>query len=113
MHKFDLILQSRQLIVSNGLTLTDFERDPRCSVTIDGCDEADLDLTLIKGGGGCLAQEKVVAQYSNKFVVIADFRKNSKVLGTSYKFIPVEVLPMAYKPVKEMIEVVKLYLLCN
>jgi len=42
-------------------------RDPRVSVAIDGADEADPELTLIKGGGGCLAQEKVVAMYAGSF----------------------------------------------
>ena len=96
--------QARQLIIEAGLELTDLERDSKCSVTIDGADEADRELTLIKGGGGCLAQEKVVAMYADKFVVIADYRKNSEILGTSYKFIPIEVLPLAYKPVQAAVE---------
>ena len=41
---------------------------------IDGADEVDTDLTLIKGGGGCLLQEKIVASCAKKFVVIADYR---------------------------------------
>lgn len=43
-------------------------------VTIDGADEADKDLTLIKGGGGCQLQEKIVAAAAKNFVVIADYR---------------------------------------
>ena len=116
--------QARQLIQSNGLVLSSLESEPRCSVTIDGCDEADNELTCIKGGGGCLAQEKVkseprpfsrfaksfiprqvVAFYSDFFVVIADYRKNSDRLGKSWKYVPIEVLPLAYKPVQTQIEV--------
>ena len=46
----------------------------------------------------------MVANFADKFVVIADYRKNSVKLGTSYKFIPVEVLPLAYKPITLEIE---------
>jgi len=95
--------QARQLIVSHGLELSDMERDPKIQVTIDGCDEADADLTLIKGGGGCQTQEKIVAQYSDLFVVIADYRKMSQTLGSSWDYVPIEVVPMAYKPVQNNI----------
>lgn len=48
--------QARQLIISNGLILGDLETNPVLDVTIDGADEVDKDMTLIKGGGGCLLQ---------------------------------------------------------
>jgi len=96
--------QARQLILENGLELTSLEVDPVLNVAIDGADEADRDLTLIKGGGGCLAQEKVVAGFAKEFVVIADYRKRSARLGTSWKYVPIEVLPLAYVPVKLKIE---------
>jgi len=95
--------QARQLIINHGLQLSDMERDSRIQVTIDGCDEADGDLNLIKGGGGCQTQEKIVAQYSDLFVVIADYRKMSDNLGTSWSYVPIEVIPMAYKPVQNQI----------
>ncbi|RXG70960.1 Ribose-5-phosphate isomerase [Armadillidium vulgare] len=77
-------------------------------VTIDGADECDLDLVAIKGGGGCLLQEKVVASAAKHFIVIADYRKCSKRLGEQWKKgIPIEVVPMAYSTVKLKIE--KLY----
>jgi len=96
--------QAKQLITENGLNLSSLEIHPRCNVAIDGADEADCHLTLIKGGGGCLAQEKIVAQFSDQFVVIADERKNSSQLGSSFKYIPIEVLPLAYKPLQEAIK---------
>jgi len=96
--------QARQLIQSAGLVLADLENQPSIDVTIDGCDEADGDLTLIKGGGGCQTQEKIVAEYSKEFVVIADYRKNSDVLGNSWKYIPIEVVPAAYRPVMMKVE---------
>jgi len=96
--------QARQLILKNNLTLTSLEANPRLAVAIDGADEADSDLTLIKGGGGCLAQEKVVAENADLFVVIADDRKCSQELGTSWKYVPIEVLEVAYKPLQATIE---------
>lgn len=48
--------QARQLIIQNGLTLGELETHPKLSVAIDGADEVDANMTLIKGGGGCLLQ---------------------------------------------------------
>ena len=93
------------ILLKNNLTLTSLEANPRLAVAIDGADEADSDLTLIKGGGGCLAQEKVVAENADLFVVIADDRKCSQELGTSWKYVPIEVLEVAYKPLQATIEV--------
>lgn len=72
---------------------------------IDGADEVDADLTLIKGGGGCLLQEKIIASCTNQFIIIADYTKNSERLGQQYKKgIPIEVIPMGYVPIKKKIE---------
>ncbi|XP_049596021.1 ribose-5-phosphate isomerase [Syngnathus scovelli] len=96
--------QARQLIVLHGLMLSDLDRHPELDVAIDGADEVDADLTLIKGGGGCLTQEKIVASCARHFVVIADYRKDSKALGQQWKKgIPVEVVPMAHVPVSRKI----------
>ncbi|CAG5866856.1 unnamed protein product [Menidia menidia] len=96
--------QARQLILQHGLTLSDLDRHPELDVAIDGADEVDSELTLIKGGGGCLTQEKIVAGCAKHFVVIADFRKDSKALGQQWKKgVPIEVIPMAYVPVSRMI----------
>ncbi|XP_060103853.1 ribose-5-phosphate isomerase isoform X1 [Heteronotia binoei] len=92
--------QARQLILQNGLTLSDLDRHPELDVAIDGADEVDSDLNLIKGGGGCLAQEKIVAACAKCLIIIADYRKKSKSLGEQWKKgIPIEVIPMAYRPV--------------
>ena len=96
--------QARQLILEHGLVLSDLECEGRIDLTIDGCDEADTNLCLIKGGGGCQTQEKIVAEYSDNFVVIADYRKNSSELGEAWDYIPVEVVPLAYTPVSRTIE---------
>ncbi|XP_064120660.1 ribose-5-phosphate isomerase-like [Macrobrachium nipponense] len=97
--------QARQLIIQNNLKLSDLEITPELDVAIDGADEADANLTLIKGGGGCQLQEKIVASAAKLFVVIADYRKDSTSLGEQWKKgVPIEVVPMAYRPVQMKLE---------
>ncbi|KAJ3244601.1 hypothetical protein HDU78_010707 [Chytriomyces hyalinus] len=97
--------QSKQLIVEAGLPLADLNAHPVIDVTFDGADEIDESLNLIKGGGGCHLQEKLVAAASKKFVIVADYRKESNALGVQWtKGIPVEVIPMAYVPIQKKIE---------
>ena len=87
---------SRDLAVSVGIPLTSFEDCPEIDVTIDGADEISPSLELIKGGGGALLREKIVASASRKVVIIADSTKQVSVLG---KFpLPVEVVPFAEVP---------------
>jgi ribose 5-phosphate isomerase A len=84
---------SRDLAVSEGIPLTTFEKRSRIDVTIDGADEINPALELIKGGGGALLREKIVASASRRLVIIADSTKQVPVLG---KFpLPVEVVPFA------------------
>lgn len=96
--------QAKQLIVKHKLTLGELDTNPVIDVTIDGADEVDSNLTLIKGGGGCLLQEKIVASCSKKLIVIADYTKDSVKLGDRYKKgIPIEVVPIAYVPIQQKI----------
>ncbi|TFY51226.1 hypothetical protein EVG20_g11101, partial [Dentipellis fragilis] len=89
--------QSKELIVKGKLRLGDVDQYPVIDVTIDGADEVDGDLNCIKGGGACHLREKVLAEAAVTFIVVADYRKNSKVLGTNYKKgVPIEVAPFAY-----------------
>ncbi len=91
--------QSTQLIVEGGLVLGDLGRFPVIDVDIDGADEVDSNLQVIKGVGGCQTQEKIVASNSKQLVIIADYRKDSRHLGEQWKKgIPIEVIPMAYVP---------------
>ncbi len=84
---------SRNLAVSEGIPLTTFDQHTCIDVTIDGADEINPQLQLIKGGGGALLREKIVASASRKVVIIADSAKQVPVLG---KFpLPVEVVPFA------------------
>lgn len=97
--------QAKQLIQSNHLRLGGLDTYPELDLVIDGADECDRDMTLIKGGGGCLLQEKIVASCAKKMVVIADYTKDSQRLGENYKKgIPIEVVPMAYVPIKQRVE---------
>jgi ribose 5-phosphate isomerase A len=92
--------QSRQLILDNKLELTTLDQYPNIDLDIDGADEVDSNLNLIKGGGGCHVQEKIVASVSEKVVIIVDFRKKSDKLGENWKRgIPVEVIPLGYVPI--------------
>ncbi|KAK3898922.1 ribose 5-phosphate isomerase A-domain-containing protein [Staphylotrichum tortipilum] len=91
--------QSEELIEAAGLNLHYISKLPagqQLDVAFDGADEVDDDMNLIKGGGACLWQEKIVAASAKRFVCVADFRKLSGRLGTAWKKgIPIEVLPMA------------------
>lgn len=72
-----------------GVPLTTLDETPQLDLTVDGADEIAPDLSLIKGGGGALLFEKIVATASNRMVVIADYTKQVQVLG---RFpLPVEV----------------------
>ena len=97
--------QAYQLIIKNELELVSLEQYPVIDIDLDGADEIDKDLNLIKGGGGCLVQEKILASNSNSLIVIVDFRKNSKKLGTNWKNgVPIEVIPMAYFPIMKKLK---------
>lgn len=97
--------QARQLIIQHNLNLSDLERHPDIDCVIDGADEVDGKLVLIKGGGGCLVQEKIVASCAKTMIVIADYTKKSSKLGQQWKKgIPIEVIGLAYVPVGRKIE---------
>ncbi|RZU41317.1 ribose-5-phosphate isomerase RpiA [Edaphobacter modestus] len=84
---------SEKLGRSYGIPITTFEESPSLDLTVDGADEVAPGLALIKGGGGKLLREKIVASASRIFVVVADGSKQVEKLG---KFpLPVEVIQMA------------------
>ncbi len=72
-------------------------------VTIDGADEVDPDLNLIKGGGGALLREKIVAQVSRREIIVVDETKPSPRLGTRFP-VPVEVIPFGWRSQARLIE---------
>jgi ribose 5-phosphate isomerase A len=86
-------IRSKELALSVGIPLTTLDECQEIAVTVDGADEVDPHLRLIKGGGGALLREKIVASASSQFVVVADATKQVPVLG---KFpVPVEVIQFA------------------
>ncbi len=87
--------QTEKEAVRLGIPLTTLEDHPVIDLTIDGADEVDQDLNLIKGGGGALLREKIVAQASRREIIIVDESKVSSTLGTRWP-VPVEVLPFGW-----------------
>jgi ribose 5-phosphate isomerase A len=86
---------SAQLAGELGITLTTLEDDPAVDLTIDGADEVDPDLDLIKGLGGALLREKIVAAATARQVIIIDPSKLVKKLGTQAP-LPIEVVPFSW-----------------
>lgn len=98
--------QAIQLIREGGLTLESLEGagDAGIDVCIDGADEVDAQLNLIKGGGGCHVQEKIVAGAAKKLVIIADYRKQAQTLGTQWtQGVPLEVIPCGLALVERLV----------
>jgi ribose 5-phosphate isomerase A len=86
-------LRSRDLAQSLGIPLTTLDECQEIAVTVDGADEFDPQLRLIKGGGGAMLREKIVASATKQLVIVADASKQVQVLG---KFpLPVEVIRFA------------------
>ena len=92
-----------QLALSLGIPLTDLDAHPELDLAIDGTDEIDSHLFLIKGGGGALLREKIVATASRRFLVIADSTKIVSKLGSKAP-VPVETVPFAIAPVRRRLE---------
>jgi ribose 5-phosphate isomerase A len=84
-----------------GVPLTTLDETPELDLTVDGADELDDDLRLIKGGGGALLREKIVAAASRRMVVIADGSKRVEALG---RFpLPIEVVPFGVEATRRAI----------
>jgi ribose 5-phosphate isomerase A len=92
------------LAVKHGIPVTTLDEHPAVDVDIDGVDQVDADLNLIKGMGGALAREKIVAAASRLNVIIADVGKRVGVLGENNHPVPVEILPFAVRLVQQRIE---------
>lgn len=94
-HGIPCSIQSEEIARRLGIPLTTLEKNPIVDLTIDGADEIDPYLNLIKGGGGALLREKIVAQASCREIIIIDETKLSPVLGTN-RSLPLEVLPFGW-----------------
>lgn len=94
--------RTAQLARELGLTVVGFDEAGWLDLTIDGTDEFDADLNLIKGGGGALLMEKIVATASDRMVVITDATKEVKTLGAFP--LPLEVVPFGWQATRLLVE---------
>ena len=90
-------LKSTELLKANGFEVTDLKSVGKLSKYVDGADEINKYLQMIKGGGGALTREKILAHNSNRFICIVDDSKKVSVLGTFP--LPIEVIPIAQSSV--------------
>ena len=94
-------IATEKLSIDLGIPLYELSKLNGLDLVIDGADEFDNDLTLIKGGGGALVREKIIAQASEKMIVVADDSKKVSILG---KFpLPVEVITFSWKETRRKI----------
>ena len=94
--------RTAQLAREVGIEVISLDEAKWLDLTIDGADEYDSDLNLIKGGGGALLQEKIVATASDQMVVIADISKQVDTLGAFP--LPIEVIPFGWQTTKALVE---------
>ena len=86
-------VKSTELLEANGFEVSELRDVGRLTKYIDGADEVNKDLQMIKGGGGALTREKILAHNSNQFICIVDDSKKVDMLG---KFpLPIEVIPLS------------------
>ena len=86
--------QALRLAVDSGIPITTLEEHPQLTLAIDGADQIDRELNLIKGMGGALTREKIVASATRQLVIVADETKMAEKLGQDQP-LPIEVLPFA------------------
>lgn len=94
--------RTAQLAKDVGIEVISLDAAKWLDLTIDGADEFDADLNLIKGGGGALLQEKIVATASDQMIVISDVSKEVETLGSFP--LPVEVIPFGWQTTQALIE---------
>ncbi len=95
--------ETAQLARQLGIPLTDLDTYPELDLDIDGADEIDPQLNLIKGHGGALLREKIVASCARRFIVIGDVTKQVSRLGM-HTPLPVEIIPFGMAPVRRRLE---------
>jgi ribose 5-phosphate isomerase A len=96
-------LQTEKLAIELGIPLITFHEKQSIDLTIDGADEVDVYLNLIKGGGAAHLREKILIQASNRFIAVVDESKISKKLGEKWA-VPLEVVKFAYPVVESFID---------
>jgi len=86
-----------------GIDIVELDQADKIDLTIDGADEVDPDMNLIKGGGGALLREKIIAHNSRHYVVIVDPSKMVDILGESFD-LPVEILSLWQEGIRGQVE---------
>lgn len=96
-------IHTKRIAKEENIPLTTLEEHPEIDVTIDGADEVDSRLNLIKGGGGALTREKIIAFHSKKLIIVVDDSKIVKMLGIDFP-LPVEVIKFSWESTKKVLE---------
>ena len=96
--------QAFLLAVKNHIPITTLDEHPTIDTTIDGADQVDPKLNLIKGMGAALTREKIVATASKLNIIVVDDSKKVDTLGEKEHPVPIEVLPFAIRSVKQQLE---------
>lgn len=96
-------VRTAQLATELAIPLTTLDAHPHLDLAVDGADEVDPHLNLIKGAGGALLREKIIAASATRFVVVVDDSKVVPQLGTRYP-LPVEVVPFGSSPARRALE---------
>ena len=96
--------ETASLAIGYGIVLIDHEPRWKLDVALDGADQVDTSFNLIKGGGGALLKEKIVAASARRFVVMVDHTKRVPVLGGTFP-LPIEVVPFGWGNTARQIEV--------
>lgn len=96
-------MRTKKLAKEYNIPLTTLNENPEIDLTIDGADEVDSKLNLIKGGGGALTREKIIAYHSKKEIIVIDDSKVVKALGIDFP-LPVEVIKYGWTSTKKVLE---------
>ncbi|MHA1269669.1 MAG: ribose 5-phosphate isomerase A [Candidatus Helarchaeota archaeon] len=95
--------QVQQLLVKEKIPITTLDEHPNLDIAIDGADEVDPNLNLIKGGGAALTQEKIIDSCTEKLIIIVDSGKLVENLGEKFR-VPIEIIPQALPLVNRMLK---------
>ena len=96
-------IHTKRIAKEVNIPLTTLDENPEIDLTIDGADEVDSYLNLIKGGGGALTREKIIAFNSKKVIIVIDDSKVVKALGIDFP-LPVEVIKFGWTSTKKTLE---------
>jgi ribose 5-phosphate isomerase A len=95
--------ETKKIAMKYNIPIVSLSEYPEIDITIDGADEVDSNLNLIKGGGGALTREKIIAYHSKMVIIITDDSKVVKSLGIDFP-LPIEVVKFEWQATKRAIE---------